>query len=101
MGLILVVDLEATCCELGSIHPEQMEIIEVGAAWCTAEGSVLETFQSYVRPIKNPTLTTFCHKLTGINQEAVDSALDWADVAPTFAAFVSRHNGQSWASWGA
>ncbi|MDZ4296853.1 MAG: 3'-5' exonuclease [Moraxellaceae bacterium] len=101
MGLVLVVDLEATCCELGSTHTEQMEIIEVGAAWCTAEGSVLETFQAYVRPIKSPTLTTFCHELTGIKQEAVDSALAWAEVAPTFAAFVSRHNGQSWASWGA
>jgi len=44
----LVVDLEATCSDDGSIPPEEMEIIEIGACLVTESGVVLERFQHLV-----------------------------------------------------
>lgn len=35
---------------------------------------IKDIFHSYVRPTKNPVLTEFCTKLTGITQQQVDSA---------------------------
>jgi inhibitor of KinA sporulation pathway (predicted exonuclease) len=67
--MILVVDLEATCSDDGSIDREAMEIIEVGACWATREGLVLKQFQSFVRPSTNPLLTSFCTGLTHIQQK--------------------------------
>jgi len=34
----LVVDLEATCSDDGTISGEEMEIIEIGACWATEDG---------------------------------------------------------------
>jgi len=62
---ILVVDLEATCSDDGSIAPEEMEIIEIGACWATESGVVLQRFQHFVRPLQRPILTPFCKSLTG------------------------------------
>lgn len=44
MARILVVDLEATCSDDGTIPPEEMEIIEMGACWATERGVVLDGF---------------------------------------------------------
>lgn len=71
---ILVIDLEATCAEDHSIPPEEMEIIEIGAVWATHEGTVLDRFQAFVRPLQRPRLTQFCIDLTGIQQAKVDAA---------------------------
>ncbi|MES8989501.1 exonuclease, partial [Cutibacterium acnes] len=60
MAKSLVVDLEATCADDGSIAPEDMEIIEIGAGWATESGVVLERFQHLVRPLVRPILTPFC-----------------------------------------
>lgn len=51
---ILVVDLEATCANDGSIPAEAMETIEIGACWATPDGQVLYRFQCYVRPLDRP-----------------------------------------------
>jgi len=47
MKRFLVVDLEATCSDDGSILPEDMEIIEIGACWATESGVVLQRFQHF------------------------------------------------------
>ena len=49
--MMLVIDLEATCDEGDGLPAIDMEIIEIGAVWATAEGSVLDTFQALVRPV--------------------------------------------------
>lgn len=98
---ILVVDLEATCANDGSIAPEEMEVIEVGAAWSTLDGTVLDTFQRFVRPAARPQLTAFCMELTHIEQESIDTAPLWPAVAADLAAFAGRYQGNCWASWGA
>lgn len=98
---ILIIDLEATCADDGSIPSEEMEIIEVGAVWATADGHVLDTFQCFVLPMMHPQLTGFCMELTKISQGDVDAAEPWATAAPQLADFARRYEGYYWASWGA
>lgn len=80
-----------------------MEIIEIGAAWCTDTGAVIDRFSRVVKPTERPLLTPFATELTGITQTMVDAAptLDTALyeldlwLAPTLAAFTTH-----WAAWG-
>jgi inhibitor of KinA sporulation pathway (predicted exonuclease) len=100
---ILVVDLEATCANDASLPPEAMEIIEIGAVWATADGTVLDRFQAFVRPLQRPTLTAFCVSLTGIRQGDVDAAPLLPVAARALREFADRRRGPDavWASWGA
>lgn len=99
---ILVVDLEATCSSDNFILPESMEVIEIGAVWVSAQGEFIGQFQSYVRPIANPVLTTFCADLTGIEQHEIDRASTWLEVAVDFSRFVAQFDSSRnyWGSWG-
>lgn len=100
---ILVVDLEATCSDDGSVPSEDMEIIEIGACWATETGDVLHRFQHFVRPLIRPVLTSFCMKLTGIRQADVDSAPMLPLAAEALREFVLTgfEPGALWMSWGA
>lgn len=101
--VILVIDLEATCSDNGAIPADDMEIIEIGACWAWADGTLLDEFQRFVRPIINPHLTPFCSTLTGIRQSQVDNAQSFAEVATQLREFVnSGHFTQDsfWMSWG-
>jgi inhibitor of KinA sporulation pathway (predicted exonuclease) len=100
---ILVIDLEATCADDGSVPPEAMEIIEIGAVWATAEGALLDRFQVFVRPLLRPMLTSFCTWLTGIRQTDVDAAAPFATAAEPLAQFAEdgAQEGSVWMSWGA
>lgn len=100
MKPILVIDLEATCADDGSITPEQMEVIELGAVWATPAGEVIATMQRFVRPTERPTLTPFCRSLTHIQQASIDTAPSWPTVAVELAEFARLHAGQCWGSWG-
>lgn len=99
---LLVVDLEATCSDDGTIWPETMETIEIGACWIGAGGTVIDKFQCFVRPVLNPTLTAFCMSLTGIRQENVDGAQPFALAADQLRRFVEQYQqpGSVWFSWG-
>ena len=103
MKNILVVDLEATCSEDGTIAPESMETIEIGACWVDGDGVVIDHFQSFVQPILNRRLTTFCTSLTGIQQIDVDGAPPFHVAAGLLRQFVDRHRtvNSIWCSWGA
>src|SRR5690606_27193428 len=85
---ILLVDLEATCSDDDSISAEQMETIEIGACWVGSDGTVFERFQSFVRPVANPKLTSFCTNLTGIQQGNVDGAPLFPVAAASLSQFV-------------
>jgi inhibitor of KinA sporulation pathway (predicted exonuclease) len=99
---ILVVDLEATCANDGSIPPAAMEIIEIGAVWALPDGTVLDRFQSFVRPLERPALTPFCMDLTGIRQTDIDAAPLFPLAARMLREFADRRReaGATWASWG-
>jgi inhibitor of KinA sporulation pathway (predicted exonuclease) len=79
-----------------------MEIIEIGAAWATADGTVLDRFQAFVRPLQRPALTAFCISLTGIRQTDVDAAPLLPVAARALQEFALRGRRPSavWASWG-
>ncbi|WP_211442450.1 3'-5' exonuclease [Collimonas humicola] len=103
MKNILVVDLEATCSDDGTIAAEKMETIEIGACWVDGDGIVIDRFQSFVQPVLNRRLTPFCTNLTGIQQENVDAAPQFHVAAELLRQFVDRHRTASstWCSWGA
>ena len=100
---ILVVDLEATCADDGTIPPENMETIEIGACWIDAAGLVIDRLQSFVRPVLNPKLTDFCTSLTSIVQANVDTAPPFSVAAELLRQFTERYQARdsNWASWGA
>jgi len=99
----LVVDLEATCSDDGTITAEEMEIIEMGACWVTETGDVLQRFQHLVRPLERPILTPFCKSLAGIAQENVDQSPLFPVAAQALREFVSETSFPDaiWMSWGA
>ena len=97
---ILVIDLEATCDEGDGLAADDMEVIEIGAVWATAEGEVLEEFQALVRPTLHP-ISDFCQALTGIQQADVDTAPLFPVVAAQLASFAQRYpEATMWGSWG-
>lgn len=100
--LYLIVDLEATCSDDGSIPAEEMETIEIGACWATRDGTIIDQFQAFVRPLVNSVLTPFCTKLTGISQADVDSADSFPSAAVALSEFVSKRlsSNSIWMSWG-
>jgi len=64
---LIVLDFEATCDDVEQLQDQ--EIIEFPSVLVdTSTGTVVDEFQTYVRPIKNPKLRPFCTKLTGITQ---------------------------------
>ncbi|MEM6997030.1 MAG: 3'-5' exonuclease, partial [Myxococcota bacterium] len=68
----LVIDLEATCDDAGAVPKHESEIIEIGAVLADAFTlAPCEEFQTFVRPVRHPTLTEFCVGLTHITQDHV------------------------------
>lgn len=99
---ILVVDLEATCDDGDRLPAADMEIIEIGAVWATPDGTVLDTFQTIVRPVVHPQLTSFCLQLVGIPQADIDVAETFPAAAAALARFAQLHQSANalWGSWG-
>jgi inhibitor of KinA sporulation pathway (predicted exonuclease) len=82
---VVVVDVEATCWKKG-VFSRNKEIIEIGAVlWLhdRAQASWPE-FQTFVRPKRNPRLSSFCRELTGISQENVDAAPPFPEALRSF-----------------
>jgi inhibitor of KinA sporulation pathway (predicted exonuclease) len=72
---IVVVDVEATCWKQG-VFSRKKETIEIGAVLLLLDRaeSMWPEFQTFVRPLRLPRLSSFCRELTGITQESVDAA---------------------------
>lgn len=84
----VVFDLEATCWEEGT-RLERQEIIEVGAVRLRpGDLEVEDRFVSFVRPEREPRLSGFCRRLTGIRQEEVDAAPAFGPVLRDFASWI-------------
>ena len=97
---LIVVDFEATCDDGGRIQPHEMEIIEIGAVKVNRKtGEVLDSFQSVVCPTIRPNLTSFCMRLTGIQQQDVDAAKTFELVLEDWKAWLG-HPFWTYASWG-
>jgi inhibitor of KinA sporulation pathway (predicted exonuclease) len=97
----LLIDFEATCADDGSIARTHMEIIEIGAVLVETDTlSVVDEFQSFVRPVRHPRLTAFCTRLTSIRQAEVDAAPLFADMLAVFKPWLYRYPDFLWGSWG-
>jgi inhibitor of KinA sporulation pathway (predicted exonuclease) len=93
----IIIDLEATCSQNRSF---QSEIIEFGAVYLNKNLAVIDEFQSFVKPVINPILTSFCKSLTGIKQEDVDEACKFHEVFADFVGWCGTDSAFIFASYG-
>lgn len=99
--ILAIVDFEATCCDQQTFPREEMEIIEIGSvAVDAATGDVLSEFRTFIRPVRNPTLTGFCKSLTTITQDEVNSAPGFPEALAAFATWLARFERPVFCSWG-
>lgn len=97
----LVIDLEATCSNEGAVPRDEMEIIEIGAVIADApDWSPLAEFQTFVRPVRHPELTSFCRELTGIEQRDVESAPPFPDALAALVDWLANWPDAVFCSWG-
>jgi inhibitor of KinA sporulation pathway (predicted exonuclease) len=97
----LIVDCEATCWENDPDQRAKSEIIEIGCVlFAPDRRQVLETFQSFVRPVAHPLLSDFCTALTTIRQRDVDAAPAFAQAAESLRARLLEGRPTVFASWG-
>lgn len=97
----LIVDLEATCSNDGSVPRHEMEIIEIGAVLQNARTFEIESeFQTFVRPVRHPRLTPFCTELTSITQEQVDTAPLFPEALRAMKEWMEGFEDALFCSWG-
>lgn len=102
LSKVVVVDLECTCADDGSIPPDRMETIEIGATLVALPtGAELASFQTFVRPVERPSLSEFCLGLTHIRQEDVDRAPPLPEALAGLLAFLETAGVPAFVSWGA
>jgi len=95
---VLVVDIEATCSRDKQM---EMETIEIGAVLVDiSNGELGDQFDEFVRPVRNPELTTFCTELTGITQEDVDGVISFPSVYERFRSWAEQKGMDGFCSWG-
>ncbi|MDF1816046.1 MAG: exonuclease domain-containing protein [Verrucomicrobiales bacterium] len=100
--VLIIIDLEATCCDDSSFPRSEMEIIEIGAVAVLEEnGKVESEFGAFVRPIRNPKLHTFCTRLTSITQSEVDGVESFPIVMKQLVGWLGNFNEYTFCSWGA
>lgn len=97
----LIVDFEATCSDDGSVPRTEMEIIEIGALLQNARTFEVESeFQTFVRPVRHPSLTSFCTQLTTITQADVSRAPAFPEAATAMTAWLKPFDDFLFSSWG-
>jgi inhibitor of KinA sporulation pathway (predicted exonuclease) len=81
----VVIDVEATCWKKG-VFSRTKETIELGAVQLLLDrdDSQWPEFQTFVRPLRLPRLSSFCRELTGITQANVDAAPGFPEALQQF-----------------
>lgn len=98
---ILVVDLEATCCDLKNIPRHQMETIEIGAVMVATDSlEIIDEFQTFIKPLRHPILTEFCTQLTSITQAQVDTAPTFPTAVKLWQTWLAKFDYTIFGSWG-
>ncbi|CAI4231851.1 unnamed protein product [Auanema sp. JU1783] len=88
---LVTIDFECTCQMANYDYPH--EIIQFPAVLIEMESlSIIDTFDSFVKPDINPILDPFCTSLCGITQENVDSAPSFTEVVNLFYKWLGKHN---------
>lgn len=104
---LIIIDVEATCDDQGSIPRDESEIIEIGAVAVVlsqpesaVEVTLGETFQCYIQPQLHPCLTQFCSELTGIGQKQVEAAQPLNGALAQLDNWLTAQQADAWGSWG-
>ncbi|MEU9499784.1 3'-5' exonuclease [Streptomyces sp. NPDC048196] len=103
MSSFVVFDLEFTSWP-GALEqdwgaPGQLrEVVQIGALRLSEDCSVLEEYETLVRPVVNPQLSPYFTELTGITQESVDQ--DRVPPAQALGEFLGFCQGQTVLSYG-
>lgn len=97
----LIIDLEATCSDVGEVPRQEMEIIEIGAVMQNAHTFEIESeFQTFISPVRHPQLTDFCAKLTGITQADLIGAPAFRDAIESMKQWMDAFGDALFCSWG-
>jgi 3'-5' exoribonuclease 1 len=97
----IILDLEATCWQ-GNIMDRNHEIIELGAYRVNGYGEWIDQFQSFIKPVEHPRLSSYCTDLTGITQDQVNKAKKFEFVFPLFEDWYYGQDGPHLlCTWGA
>jgi inhibitor of KinA sporulation pathway (predicted exonuclease) len=97
----IIVDLECTCTDSNEFPRNQMEIIEIAAASIESDSlKMIEEYNEFVKPVRNPVLTCFCKELTSISQEELENAEDFKKVLSRFKNWIRKHKNPIFCSWG-
>ena len=85
----IIYDIEATCWD-GTPLADMQEIIEIGAVMLDDYGEIKGSYDRFIKPLLQPTLSPYCMRLTSIQQSDVDKASlfpkiieefqDWAEI---------------------
>jgi inhibitor of KinA sporulation pathway (predicted exonuclease) len=99
---LVVIDLEATTSDDGTLPREEMETIEIGAVLVEVAGLAVQAeFQCFVAPVRHPKLLPFCTALTGISQDMLEGAPSFPQaMAALFDAMPLGEPDVVWGSWG-
>ncbi len=87
----IILDLEATCWQ-GNAMGRQQEIIEIGAYRINGFGDWIDQFQSFVKPIQHPRLSTYCKDLTGITQAQINQARTFNIIFEMFEVWLEEYD---------
>jgi ERI1 exoribonuclease 3 len=85
----VALDFEATCAADGRLHPQ--EIIEFPSVLLDADLQQIDTFESFVRPVRHPRLTRFCTELTSITQVEAEGAETFPRVLARYLDWLVGH----------
>ena len=97
----IIVDFEATCSDKDEVARSEMEIIEIGAVALDGDGlDILDEFQIFIKPVRNPVLIEFCKNLTSISQEIVDSGEQFPAAIENFSKWIQSFPEPIFCSWG-
>lgn len=105
---LLVIDLEATCWD-GPVPGQDrtqvladMEVIEIGCAILGPNHSITASKSFIAKPVRQPTLSSFCTALTGITQDMVEDAPVIEDALKDLQSWLDQIPDRPvvWGSWG-
>lgn len=97
----LILDVAATCCDREAIPRRQMETIEIGAVMVEAkELTVVDEFQTFVKPVRHPVLTEFCRSLTSITQAKINRVARYPRAIDRLKTWLSDYESAVFGSWG-
>jgi inhibitor of KinA sporulation pathway (predicted exonuclease) len=97
----LIIDLEATCCDSGTVPRHEMEMIEIGAVMLNSTTWEIDSeFQQFIQPVRHPQLTAFCTQLTSIQQQDVEQAPQFIEAISRFKEWLNLFPNYTFCSWG-